>query len=116
MALHIYPPGDSCPIGSIYIVARRAALFTGRAYLPGMSWGEPETLLKSDNLRFPIPAMAINYLFAYSIKGDNIRATISQLKYRDASARMRRRQLQVDHSPRLSPRGERKDAPRPRGQ
>jgi len=94
LALHIYPPGDSCPVGSIYIVSRGAALFAGRAYLPGMSWGEPEALLTSDNLRFPIPAMAINYLFAYSIEGDNIRATMSQLKYPDACARMRRRQLQ----------------------
>ena len=35
LALGIYPPGESCPVGHIYIVSRGAALFAARPYLPG---------------------------------------------------------------------------------
>ena len=93
LTLRIFPPGDSCPIGSIYIVSRGAAIFAGRAYTASQSWGEPEALLVSERLQFPIPAQAINYLFAYSIDGETLRATMSQAKYPDAAYRMRRRQV-----------------------
>ena len=45
LALGIYPPGESCPVGHIYIVSRGAALFAARPYLPGTSWGEADAVL-----------------------------------------------------------------------
>ena len=93
LKLHIFPPGESCPIGSIYIVTRGAALFAGRAYVSGGSWGEADALLETDRLRFPIPAWAISYLFAYSIDGESLRHTMSQVKYPEAYARMRTKQV-----------------------
>lgn len=94
LALGIYPPGESCPIGYIYIVSRGAALFAARPYLPGSSWGEADALLTSEALRFPIPATALNYLFTYSIDGVTLRRTMSQAKYPQAAARLRRKQVQ----------------------
>ena len=94
LALQIFPPGDSCPLGHIYIVCRGSALFAGRAYAHGACWGEAEALLLSDRLRFPIPASAISYLFTYSIDGATLRQMMSQHKYPDASQRLRRRQVQ----------------------
>ena len=93
LKLHIFPPGDSCPVGSIYIVTRGAALFAGRAYVSGGSWGEADALLETDRLRFPIPAWAISYLFAYSIDGESLRNTMSQAKYPEAGTRMRAKQV-----------------------
>jgi len=94
LTLQIFPPGDGCPIGSIYIVSRGAALFAGRVYTSGRSWGEAEALLLSERLRFPIPASAITYLFTYSIDGDTLRWLMSQSKYPEASARLRRKTVQ----------------------
>lgn len=54
-------------------MSRGAALFAGHAYRSGQSWGEAEALLVSDRLRFPIPATAHSYLFAYSIDGEVLR-------------------------------------------
>ena len=93
LRLQIFPPGDSCPVGHLYIVSRGSALFAGRAYLAGTSWGEADALLTSDYLRFPIPASAISYLFSYSIDGDTLRQTMSQKKYPDAAVRLRYRQV-----------------------
>jgi HAMP domain-containing protein len=94
ITLQVFPPGESCPIGELYIVQRGAALFAGRAYLPGSTWGEAESLLTEPELRFPIPAVAIAYLFTYSISGDNLRATMSQEdKYPYAAEKLRRRQV-----------------------
>ena len=93
LKLNIFPPGDSCPVGFIYIVSRGAALFAGRAYVSGGSWGEADALLETKRLQFPIPASAVSYLFAYSIDGITLRNTMSQLKYPDAYARMRARQV-----------------------
>jgi len=91
--LRIFPPGDSCPIGSIYIVSRGAALFAAKAFVTGQSWGEPEALLESDRLRFPIPATAHTYLFAYSVDGDVLKSTMQQAIYPNAALRLRQRQL-----------------------
>jgi len=94
LSLQIFPPGDNCPVGRIYIVSRGAALFAGRAKVAGDSWGEAEALLVTDRLRFPVPASALAYLFTYSIDGETIRVTMSQSKYPEASFRLRRRQVQ----------------------
>lgn len=93
LRLMIFPPGDSCPVGQIYIVSRGAALFQGRAYTVGTTWGEGDALLTSERLRFPIPASALSYLFTYGIDGDVLRATMSQTKYPEAAARMRHKQV-----------------------
>jgi len=94
LQLQIFPPGDSCPIGSIYIVSNGAALYAGKAYRAGQSWGEPEALLLSERLRFPIPATAHSYLFAYALRGDVLRNTMARPEYPEAAFRLRRRQLQ----------------------
>ena len=93
LTLSIFPPGDSCPMGSIYIVSRGAALYQGRAYVSGASWGEAEALLTNPRLQFPIPASTLSYLFTYSIHGSVLRRTMSQAKYPEAAFRMRRRQI-----------------------
>ena len=94
LALGIFPPGEACPVGHIYIVSRGAALFAGRPFLPGSSWGEADALLTTDRLRFPIPATALNYLFTFSIDGATLRSTMAQgHKYPHAARRLRSKQV-----------------------
>ena len=93
LTLGIFPPGDYCPNGHIYIVSRGAALFAGHVKLPGTSWGEADALLTTDRLRFAIPAMALSYLFTFSLDGATLRSTMAQAKYPYAAARLRRKQI-----------------------
>jgi len=77
----IFPPGEQCPIGNVYVVSRGAALFAGRVFLQGKSWGEADALLTSPRLRSLATAIAISYLFTYAIDGEVLRTTLSQLGY-----------------------------------
>eukprot|EP00325_Prymnesiales_sp_UTEX-LB-985_P022207 CAMPEP_0174726532 /NCGR_PEP_ID=MMETSP1094-20130205/47993_1 /TAXON_ID=156173 /ORGANISM="Chrysochromulina brevifilum, Strain UTEX LB 985" /LENGTH=359 /DNA_ID=CAMNT_0015928129 /DNA_START=131 /DNA_END=1206 /DNA_ORIENTATION=- len=93
LSLQVFPPGEVCPNGYIYIVNRGAALFMGRAFVAGKSWGEADALLTSEWLRSPSPATAIAYLFTFSIDGDTLRSTLSQKRYPAARSHMRYHQL-----------------------
>ena len=89
------PSPDYAYTGADAQAAQQVGLFlaAGKAYPVGTSWGEPEALLTTERLRFPIPASAINYLFAFSIDGETIRSTMAQAKYPEAAFRLRRRQV-----------------------
>ena len=94
MWAQIFPRGESCPIGHIYIVDRGSALFAGRTHRAGHVWGEAEAVLTSDALRFPVPALALTYLFTYSIDGATLRTTMDQPRYPIAAERLRSKRLQ----------------------
>jgi hypothetical protein len=93
LQLQIFPPGESCINGYIYIVTRGAALFSGRVYTVGKSWGEADALLLSERLRSACPALSISYLFTYSIDGEVLRSTMCQARFPIAAARCRWRQI-----------------------
>ena len=84
---------ETCPIGQLYIVSRGAALFAGRAFLFGKTFGEGDALLTNPKLRSSVAAAAISYLFTYAIDGEVLRGLLDPLKYPLAYARIRRRQI-----------------------
>jgi len=59
--LQVFPPSETCPIGQLYIVSRGAALFAGRAFLFGKTFGEGDALLTNPKLRSSVAAAAISY-------------------------------------------------------
>ena len=83
----VFPPGEFCPSGFMYIVQRGNALWAGKMYYPGSSnteqrsvWGDDVVLDPSLQLTFP--ALAATYLQVLTVDGTTIVNVIS--KFPDA--------------------------------
>lgn len=61
----VFAPGESAPLGSLYIVSRGLCLYAGRVLGPTKVWGT-DVILASEHLRLRYCGRAMNYLEVYS--------------------------------------------------
>lgn len=68
----VFPPNEICPLGALYIIHKGVALYRGRVYTQGQSWGE--------DLLMPDPSwcgnghgVAVSYLQVYTLEGKIIK-------------------------------------------
>ena len=85
----VFPPGEFCPSGFMYIVQRGSALWAGKMYYPASSatdmqrsvWGDDVVLDPSLQLTFP--ALAATYLQVLTVNGATIVSVISKFPEAD---------------------------------
>jgi hypothetical protein len=67
----VFPPGEKCNAGLMYIISRGIALHGVRVRRTGMVWGE-DILLAHPKLQSHLPAMAMSYIWAYTLDGTSL--------------------------------------------
>lgn len=67
----VYPPGELCVPGRMYIVSRGIALRGARVFRTGTVWGE-DILLAHHHLQKNWPALAMSYLWVFSLDSDTL--------------------------------------------
>jgi hypothetical protein len=79
----IFPPGEFCPTGFMYIIQRGSALWAGkmlRADADSMGrksvWGDDVVLETAPTLQLEFPALAATYLHVFTIEGKTINDVI----------------------------------------
>ena len=89
----VFPPGEFCPSGFMYIVQRGSALWAGKMYYPASSergwrsvWGDDVVL--DPNIQLTFPALAATYLQVLTVDGKTIVDVIS--KFPDAAVEFNR--------------------------
>jgi hypothetical protein len=71
----VFPNGETTPPAFMYIVTKGRALYGGHVLGPGKTWGTDEVLF-TPALRCTFPAIALAYLWTYSISGEQLRDVI----------------------------------------
>jgi len=72
----VFPPGELCPPGQMYVVSRGIALRGARVFRAGGVWGE-DILLAHAHLQKNWPAMAMSYLWVYTLDGQTMLTVIA---------------------------------------
>ena len=83
----VFAPWEFCPSSTMYIVNRGTALFGGKPKHAGSCWGE-DILLPGPQLQLDFSAVAISYLWVFTIDGANLHAAIST--FPQSATRLRR--------------------------
>ena len=75
----VFPPGEFCPNGFMYIIQRGSALWAGRMLREGdhrrSVWGD-DIILYNRDLQILFPALAATYLHVLTIDGDSLNTVI----------------------------------------
>ena len=74
---HVFPPGEYCPTGILYICTHGHALYAGRVKKPEQVWGKDECY-SAESLRLQLHAIAVGYLQVLCIDGAKMRAAFSK--------------------------------------
>lgn len=82
----VFAPREFAPCGTMYICHKGGALYAGRPRHPGSSWGE-DVLLPNQALQLNFSAVAITYLWVFTI--DAVRLHASLRKFPRAQQRLR---------------------------
>jgi len=82
----VFAPREFAPCGTMYICHKGGALYAGRPRHPGSSWGE-DVLLPNPDLQLSFSAVAITYLWVFTI--DAVRLHASLKKFPRAQQRLR---------------------------
>lgn len=82
----VFAPREFAPCGTMYICHKGGALYAGRPRHPGSSWGE-DVLLPNRDLQLNFSAVAITYLWVFTI--DAMRLHASLRKFPRAQKRLR---------------------------
>lgn len=82
----VFPPSEMCSPGDMYIINRGRAIWGGKVYGEGGVWGE-DVLLDSPRLQIMHPAVAITYLWVYTIDGHRLQGIIHDFPKTEASLR-----------------------------
>lgn len=82
----VFAPSEFAPCGTMYICHKGGALYAGRPRHPGSSWGE-DVLLPNPDLQLSFSAVAITYLWVFTI--DAVRLHASLRKFPRAQQRLR---------------------------
>ena len=73
----VFAPREFCPVHIMYICHKGSALYAGRSRHPGSSWGE-DILLKHPALELSFAAIAITYLWVFSIDAERLHASLAK--------------------------------------
>ncbi|KAL1515906.1 hypothetical protein AB1Y20_002520 [Prymnesium parvum] len=71
----VFAPWEFCPAGAMYILHRGTVLWAGRPRAPGSAWGD-DVLLSNKDLHLTFSAIAITYLWVFTIDGAQLHAAI----------------------------------------
>ncbi len=71
----VFAPREFAPCGTMYICHKGGALYAGRPRHPGSSWGE-DVLLPNRDLQLSFSAVAITYLWVFTINAVRLHATL----------------------------------------
>ena len=77
MRANVFPPGEACPTGHVYIVTNGRALYGGHVKLVSNAFGTDE-IFGAEGLRLRFPAISSGYLHTYSIEGTHLRASVAK--------------------------------------
>ena len=67
----VFAPGETTPLGNMYIVCRGLALYGGRLLGTGKVWGT-DVILRAVSLRLSYAARAMNYLEVFTIDREEL--------------------------------------------
>ncbi|KAL3927498.1 MAG: hypothetical protein SGPRY_002796 [Prymnesium sp.] len=81
----VFAPWEFCPAGAMYILHRGTVLWAGRPRAPGSAWGD-DVLLPNKKLHLTFAAIAISYLWVFTIDGGQLHAAIS--KFPESASRL----------------------------
>ena len=73
----VYPPGEPCAPGSMYIVSRGIALHNCKVHKPGMVWGE-DVLLDDPKLQEMMPGLPMSYLWVMQLDAPTLLSVLEE--------------------------------------
>ena len=73
----VLPPNDMAPAGIMYLVGKGIGLWAGKVKNTGGVWGE-DILLDSDGLQLTFTAVAITYMWTYTLTAQDLHAAIAR--------------------------------------